>query len=151
MEKDYYKRYRVSFNPESDKDREIIDYLEKFSSGSGRTHALKELLYSGMKVSGENVAEILDPINKKLCIITEMLKDAGVSSDFNDHATDIYEAFCKEYAPELKKYNSKIIGTTDNEGLYILTPTVKILDLYDTAGTNSTSKNNINENGYDII
>ncbi len=49
MEKDYYKRYRVSLNPENDKDREIIDYLEKFSSGSTRTYVLKELLYNGMQ------------------------------------------------------------------------------------------------------
>lgn len=151
MEKDYYKRYRVSLNPESDKDKEIIDYLETFSSGSGRTHALKELLYNGMHDESMNFAEILNSINNRLSVISERSNDIIMGSDYSDHVRGIYEDFCKEYAPELKKYNSKTIGSTNSEGLYNLAPTAKILDLYDTVGTKSTSKNNMIEKEYDII
>ena len=66
MEKDYYKRYRVSLNPESDKDRVIIEYLEKFSSGSARTYALKELLYNGMQ-NGYNDSEKTGFHKRKTC------------------------------------------------------------------------------------
>ena len=120
MEKDYYKRYRVSFNPESDKDREIIDYLEKFSSGSGRTHALKELLYNGMNARNEDIEEILVSINEQLSILCSMTKNTGVNPDFDDRTTEIYKIFSKEYEPELKKYSSKILGFKDNEGVFYM-------------------------------
>ena len=151
MEKDYYKRYRVSLNPENDKDRELIDYLEKFSSGSARTHALRELLYNGLKAGNEDIAEILNSINRKLLTISGIITNGNLSIVYSDHFAEIYEVFYKEYEPELRKYNSKILGYTEKEGLYILNPTVKMLDLYDTDSTNSTSKNNIIEKECDII
>lgn len=110
MEKDYYKRYRVSFNPESDKDREIIDYLEKFSSGSARTYALKELLYNGMQNGYNDIVKKLDSINEKLVMITKIPNDELLFSEYDDGAAGIYELFCEEYEPELKRYNSRVLS-----------------------------------------
>ena len=115
MEKDYYKRYWVSLNPESDKDKEIIDYLEKFSSGSSRMHALKELLYNGLHSDRNDIADILESINKQLYKISTMKKVASESLDYSDHTAEIYEIFSKEYEPELKKYNSKMFGFKDEK------------------------------------
>ena len=95
MEKDYYKRYRVSLNPESDKDRVIIEYLEKFSSGSARTYALKELLYNGMQNGYNDIVKKLDFINEKLVMITKIPNDELLFSEYDDGATGIYELVLK--------------------------------------------------------
>ena len=110
MEKDYYKRYRVSLNPESDKDRVIIEYLEKFSSGSARTYALKELLYNGMQNGYNDIVKKLDFINEKLVMITKIPNDELLFSEYDDGAAGIYELFCEEYEPELKRYNSRVLS-----------------------------------------
>ena len=110
MEKDYYKRYRVSLNPESDKDRVIIEYLEKFSSGSARTYALKELLYNGMQNGYNDIVKKLDSINEKLVMITKIPNDELLFSEYDDGAAGIYELFCEEYEPELKRYNSRVLS-----------------------------------------
>ena len=110
MEKDYYKRYRVSLNSESDKDRVIIEYLEKFSSGSARTYALKELLYNGMQNGYNDIVKKLDSINEKLVMITKIPNDELLFSEYDDGAAGIYELFCEEYEPELKRYNSRVLS-----------------------------------------
>ena len=116
MEKDYYKRYRVSLNPESDKDRVIIEYLEKFSSGSARTYALKELLYNGMQNGYNDIVKKLDSINEKLVMITKIPNDELLFSEYDDGATGIYELFCEEYEPELKRYNSRVLSFDNRMG-----------------------------------
>ena len=116
MEKDYYKRYRVSLNPESDKDRVIIEYLEKFSSGSARTYALKELLYNGMQNGYNDIVKKLDFINEKLVMITKIPNDELLFSEYDDGAAGIYELFCEEYEPELKRYNSRVLSFDNRMG-----------------------------------
>ena len=116
MEKDYYKRYRVSLNSESDKDRVIIEYLEKFSSGSARTYALKELLYNGMQNGYNDIVKKLDFINEKLVMITKIPNDELLFSEYDDGAAGIYELFCEEYEPELKRYNSRVLSFDNRMG-----------------------------------
>ena len=116
MEKDYYKRYRVSLNSESDKDRVIIEYLEKFSSGSARTYALKELLYNGMQNGYNDIVKKLDSINEKLVMITKIPNDELLFSEYDDGAAGIYELFCEEYEPELKRYNSRVLSFDNRMG-----------------------------------